>query len=401
MSHIDDLIARLCPDGVEFKPLGEVAAYSETRVDADQLDQHTFTGVDNLLPDKAGRTAANYAPNTAVLTEYRLGDVLLGNIRPYLKKVWLADSRGGCSGDVLAVRINTSFRARVIPEFLYLILSSDAFFAFNTQNSKGAKMPRGDKAAILRFRIPLPPVDVQLDIVKILDFFSSLEAELEAELEARNRQYAHYRNSLFEFSNQRVQRSTFGAMGDIFRGRRFTKADYVDDGIGAIHYGELYTRYGISAESVVTKVRQEMGPTLRYAEPGDVVIAEVGETVDDVGLGVAWVGDQRVAVHDGCFVLRLPLNPVYVSHYLRTEAFRAEKDQFVSRAKVKRLLFDGIKRISIPVPPLAEQAHIAGILDSFDALVNDLSIGLPAELTARRQQYEYYRDRLLTFKEAS
>jgi type I restriction enzyme S subunit len=105
MSRIDDLIARLCPDGVEYKAVGCVAAYSDTRVDAENLDETTFVGVDNLLPNTAGKANATYLPNTARLAAYSVGDVLIGNIRPYLKKIWLATNDGGCSGDVLAVRI--------------------------------------------------------------------------------------------------------------------------------------------------------------------------------------------------------------------------------------------------------------------------------------------------------
>jgi len=85
--------------------LGEIAAYSDTRIESSGVDGTTFTGVDNLLPDKKGRIHANYPPNTPRLSRYEKGDILLGNIRPYLKKIWLASSSGGCSGDVLAIRI--------------------------------------------------------------------------------------------------------------------------------------------------------------------------------------------------------------------------------------------------------------------------------------------------------
>jgi type I restriction enzyme, S subunit len=139
---------------------------------------------------------------------------------------------------------------------------------------------------------------------------------------------------------------------------------------------------------------------LRFARHGDVVIAEVGETVEDVGKAVAWLGDEEVAVHDGCFALRHTQNPKYLAYYLQTASFHADKNPYVSRAKVSRLLSEGLRQIRIPIPPLDEQARIVARLDSFDALVNDLSSGLPAELVARRKQYEYYRNRLLTFEEA-
>jgi type I restriction enzyme S subunit len=148
-------------------------------------------------------------------------------------------------------------------------------------------------------------------------------------------------------------------------------------------------------------VRSELAPSLRFARTGDVVIAAVGETVDDVCKAVAWLGDEDVAVHDDCFIFRHSMNPKFVSYYFQTSAFHAEKAKHVARAKVKRVSGESLARLRIPVPPLEEQERIVAILDKFDALVNDLSIGLPAELNARREQYEHYRDRLLTFSEAA
>jgi type I restriction enzyme S subunit len=181
-----------------------------------------------------------------------------------------------------------------------------------------------------------------------------------------------------------------GEIGNFIRGRRFTKADYAEGGISCIHYGEIYTHYGIAANEVISYVRSDMADTLRYAKPGDVIVTDVGETVEDVGKAVAWVGDKEVAI-----------NPKFVSYCMQTTSFIAEKAKYVARTKVNTLLIGGFSKIKIPVPPLEEQERIVAILDTFDALVNDLSSGLPAEIRARRQQYEHYRDRLLTFKEAA
>ena len=199
ISRIDDLIAELCPEGVEFKTLANVAAYSVTRINASDLDETTFVGVDNLLPNMAGKTNATYTANTARLTAYEIGDILLGNIRPYLKKIWLASNSGGCSGDVLAVRIAEAHRPALMPEFLYRLLASEDFFTYNMKYAKGAKMPRGSKEAILKYRIPIPPLEIQREIVRVLDTFTRLEAELKTELKTRQRQYQHYRDRLLTF----------------------------------------------------------------------------------------------------------------------------------------------------------------------------------------------------------
>ncbi len=400
MSRIDKLIADLCPDGVSHYQLGEIAGYSDTRAQASHLDKTTFVGVDNLLPSKGGRVDASHAPNTSSLTAYEAGDLLLGNIRPYLKKIWLSDRTGGCSGDVLAIRLSKAFHPIVNARFLYYTLSSDRFFSYAMQHSKGAKMPRGDKAAILNFRVPVPPLEVQREIVRVLDKFTQLEAELEAELEARRRQYEHYRNQLLAFSGiAGVQWVPMGKIGTLTRGRRFTKKDMTSSGVPCIHYGEIYTHYGVSTRKAISHVRDILATKLRYAKPGDVVIAGVGETVKDVAKAVAWLGKTPVAIHDDTFSFRSEQDPAYISYAMQTSAFQEQKERWVSRAKVKRIGNEGISQIVIPVPSLEEQRRIVSILDKFDSLVNDLSIGLPAELEARRKQYEYYRDRLLTFEE--
>lgn len=188
-----------------------------------------------------------------------------------------------------------------------------------------------------------------------------------------------------------------GEIGEFIRGKRFTKDDYADDGISVIHYGEIYTQYGVSTIHALSKVRSEIASSLRYAEPGDVVIAAVGETVEDVGKAVAWLGQDEVAIHDDCFAFRHSMNSKFVSYCFQTKRFNAEKNKFVARAKVKRLSGQSLAKLTMPVPPLEEQARIVSILDKFDALTNSISEGLPREIELRQKQYEHYRNMLLNF----
>lgn len=190
-------------------------------------------------------------------------------------------------------------------------------------------------------------------------------------------------------------------VGTFVRGRRFTKADMVEGGIPSIHYGEIYTHYSTTASETLSSVRPDLVGQLRYAQPGDVVIAGVGETVADVAKAVAWLGDAEVAIHDDSFAFRSEQDPSYIAYAMQTASFNAQKEKHVARAKVKRISGDGLGKIRIPIPPLEEQKTIVAILNAFEALVRDISIGLPAELAARRQQYAYYRDRLLAFPEAA
>lgn len=399
MSRVDNLIDEFCPRGVPHHPLGDVAEYSRTRIDSENLGETNFVGVDNLVSDKGGRVNASHSPNTARLAGYYPGDILIGNIRPYLKKIWLADRTGGCSGDVLPIRITPACKESITPEFLYFILSSDRFFSFNMKHAKGGKMPRGSKPDILRYLLPIPPVPVQQEIVRILDSFVKLEAELEAELEARRAQYAYYLDFSYRDLASAYTKKSMGTVGSIVRGRRFTKKDFSDTGVPAIHYGEIYTRFGPSTDHVVTYVNSALASSLRYAQPNDVVIVGVGEDIEEVGQGVAWLGDEPVAIHDDSFSYSSELNPEFVSYFLRSQPYRDQKRHMVSLGKMKRLSSKAIGTIQIPVPPRDIQDKIAAEFKSFDRLVNDLSSGLPAEIQARRQQYEYYRDKLLTFEE--
>ncbi len=260
-------------------------------------------------------------------------------------------------------------------------------------------------------RIPIPcpdnskkSLEIQTEIIRILDAFTAVTSELTSELTARRKQYNYYRDKLLSFESGEVEWKTLGELGEFIRGRRFTKANYVEEGISAIHYGEIYTHYGVSTTHARSKVRSDMADSLRYAEPGDVVIAGVGETVEDVGKAVAWIGNEKVAIHDDSYAFRHSMNPKFVSYVMQTTAFIDEKAKHVSRGKVNRLLINGIEKVRIPVPypanpkkSLAEQASIVAILDKFDTQTNSISDGLPREIELRQKQYEYYRDLLLSF----
>jgi type I restriction enzyme S subunit len=144
--------------------------------------------------------------------------------------------------------------------------------------------------------------------------------------------------------------------------------------------------------------------SLRFAKPGDIVIAGVGETVEDVGKAVAWLGEGDVAIHDDSYAFRHSMNPKFISYAMQTATFIGEKAKHVSRGKVKRLLIDGMAKVRVPIPypddarkSLAEQGRIVAILDKFDALTTSLSEGLPHEIALRQTQYAYYRDLLLSF----
>ena len=188
---------------VEWKTLEEVAKYSRTRIDASETDKDTYVGVDNLLQNKQGKTFSNYMSTLGQITKYEKGDTLIGNIRPYLRKIWYASNSGGSSNDVLVIRRKKENIDNINSKYLYYLLSSECFFNYNIKFSRGAKMPRGDKKMIMQYPIPIPSLSEQERIVSILDKFDTLVNDttigIQAEIDARRKQYEYYRNKLLTF----------------------------------------------------------------------------------------------------------------------------------------------------------------------------------------------------------
>lgn len=264
-------------------------------------------------------------------------------------------------------------------------------------------------------KIPIPcpdnparSLEIQAEIVRVLDALTGLAtdlvAELGAEFNARKKQYSYYRDKLLSFPGGEAEWKPLSEIGEFSRGKRFTKADYVEDGIDVIHYGEIYTRYGTWTTHAHSKVRRNMANALRYAGPGDVVITDVGETIEEVGKAVAWLGKNKVAIHDHCYAFRHAMNPKFVAYCMQTASFIAQKAKHVASAKVNTLLINGFSRVTMPVPfpadpekSLAEQARIVAVLDELDTLINSICEDLSSEIEVRQKQYEYYRDLLLSF----
>lgn len=278
-----------------------------------------------------------------------------------------------------------------------------------------------NKNDIGKIELPIPPLSVQENIVKILDRFDKLNNDmsegLPAEIEARKKQYEYYRDTLLSFDDKtcsqivKVEREReltrikaikwlkLGEIASIIRGGNFQKKDFVEQGKPCIHYGQIYTRLGTTTSKSITYLNDDVYSKSKKAMPNDIVMAVTSENIEDVCKSTVWLGNEDIAVSGHTAIIHPSINSKYLAYYFQTTMFFKQKRKLAHGTKVIEVTPDKLNDIIIPVPPLEEQERIVSILDRFDKLCNDISEGLPAEIEARQKQYEYYRDKLLTFKE--
>lgn len=414
MSKLEELIRELCPDGVEYKKLNTVCKIYDGTHSTPQYKNAgvKFVSVQNIN--------ALYETDKYISEEDfkkfkitpRIGDVFMTRI----------GSIGVCAvvdrDEPLAYYVSLAL-LRPDTEVLnsgylkYIIESTYGRKELRKRTLVNAVPIKINKDDIGKIQIPIPPLPVQREIIRILDNFAELTAELQekltAELTARKKQYEYYLDQFYGGTYEEMlllEKRTgwkilpLSGIGTFTRGKRFVKADSegLEDGVPCIHYGELYTYYGVSAEKSKSFVPVELAQKLRYAHKGDVVIVGAGENNIDIGVGVAWFGED-VVVHDACYIFKHKLNPKYLSYFLRTTIYHNQIKKYVSEGKICSISAQGLGKAIIPVPPMEEQKRIVSILDRFDTFCNDLTSGLPAEIEARQKQYEYYRDKLLDFPE--
>lgn len=390
MSKLNDLIKELCPDGVEFVKLGNCLDY-------EQPGKYIVTSTDYVLKGLPVLTAGQ----TFILgyTDEDFGIYEANKENPVIIFDDFTTSFHWVDFDF---KVKSSAMKMLKPK-VENISFRYVYYAMTCITYLPIEHKRQWIQTYSNFEIPLPPLPIQEEIVRILDNFTQLEAELEVELDCRKRQYEYYRNQLLTFDKitpekDKVEWKKMCEVGTFIRGKRFVRTDIVEEGVPCIHYGDMYMYYGLSATETRTHLTQEKANKMRFASKGDVVIVGAGENNLDIGIGLAWLGDKDVAVHDACYIFKSQMNPKFVSHYLRGSKYHNQIKKYVCEGKICSISAQGLGKALIPVPPLDVQQRIVSILDRFEALTTDLQKGLPAEIAARRQQYEHYRDKLLNFK---
>lgn len=402
MSQIDYLIDELCPEGVKFRFLADLGRRnSGTTITAEKMKALAVEGGD-VRVFAGGQTVADVSEGTLPEKDIVRSPSIVVKSRGYIGFVYY-DKPFTHKSELWSY---TLIAPEVEQKFVYYYLLTKQNQLQELARATSVKIPQLAVRDTDNLKIPVPPLEIQRKIVKILDAFTKLgaklEAELRAELEARQKQYRYYREELLSFEGRGdIPRVTLGGLGEFVRGTGIQKADFCDTGVGCIHYGQIHTHYGVWAHQTKSYVSFALSERLRKAKFGNLVIATTSEDDNAVAKAVAWLGDEDVAVSTDAYIYRHTLNPKYVSYFFQTENFQSQKMRFITGTKVRRISGESLAKINIPVPSLEEQTRIVDILDKFDALVNDISSGLPAEISARRQQSEHYRDKLLSFKEAA
>lgn len=186
-----------------------------------------------------------------------------------------------------------------------------------------------------------------------------------------------------------VEYVKLGDVGTFVRGNGLQKKDFTKEGVGCIHYGQIYTRLNTFTDKTLTCCSEDLAKKLTPVHPGDLVIACTSENIEDVCKSVAWLGEEDIVTGGHACVFSHHENPKYIAYLLQTENFFQQKKKYARGVKVIDIKISDLQKIVLPMPPLEIQAEIVRILDKFTEL--------EAELEARKRQYEYYRDRLLTF----
>ena len=397
MSSLEELIAEFCPHGVEYKCLGDIGSICMCkRIMKNQ------TSVDGDVPfykiGTFGGKADAYI-SIELFEEYKekysypkIGDILISAAGTIGRTV-IFDGEPSYFQDSNIVWIDNDEKL-VMNKFLYYYYQLQPW-----QVSTGGTIARLYNDNIARARLPVPPLEVQREIVHVLDSFTLLTAELTAELTARKKQYEYYRDNLLKFDISIPKVKLKDIATDIYRGSGITREQVAEDGIPCVRYGEIYTTYNIWFEQCKSHTKIENITNPKYFEHGDILFAITGESVEDIAKSTAYVGNDKCLAGGDIVVLKHNQNPKYLSYALSTYNAQQQKSKGKIKSKVVHSSVPAIEEIEIPLPDLEVQNRLVNVLDNFDAICTDLNIGLPAEIAARQKQYEYYRDKLLSFEE--
>ena len=369
---------------VEWKKLGEIATLIRGRV----ISKDYIRDFEGEYPVYSSQTA---------------NDGILGFINSYMFDgdylTWTTD--GAYAGTIFRRKgkfsitnvcglIDITYR-NIQQDFLYFWLSKTAK-DYVLEGMGNPKLMSNVASTIL---IPIPSLSEQQKIVGILDTFTSAIDNLKVQIAQRRKQYEYYRDQLLDLEGKPgVEMKTLGEVGEFIRGAGILKSDFVDEGFPCIHYGQIHTRYGISATKAISHIDESLYKKSKKAVKGDVILATTSEDAEGCAKPVAWLGEEEVAVSGDAYIYHHNQNGKFMAYQFMTHNFMLFKIMNATGAKVVRISGDNMAKYEFPLPPLSEQQRIVSILDTFEASIQNLE----AQLEQREKQYEYYRNKLLTFE---
>ena len=392
MSRLEELIQQLCPDGVEYKALGEIAVdiFRGNGIKREQVTDNgtpcvrygeIYTTYGIWFDKCVSHTDEKEIPNKKY---FGYGDILFAITGESVEEIAKSTAYVGhekclAGGDIVVLKHTQN------PKYLSYALSTSFAQAQKSKGKVKSKVVHSSVPAIRDIRIPLPPLPVQQEIVRILDSFTELTAELTVELTveltARKKQYEYYRDALLRFSGKSIEMLTIGELCNISRGKVISK-DFIKENPG---------RYPVFSSQ--TENDGVLGYISNFAYDGEYLTW----TTDGANAGTVFYRNGKFNITNVCGLLKAHREKVYTRYLFYVLSVHAGK--YVSKGMGNpKLMSNVMEKIKVPIPPLEEQCRIVSILDRFDALCNDLTSGLPAEIEARKKQYEYYRDKLLSFK---
>lgn len=259
----------------------------------------------------------------------------------------------------------------------------------------GAAQPKLNQANLKTIPIPIPSLSEQSRIVSILDTFTSSISNLKQQIEERRKQYEYERDLLLDLEGKEgVEMKKLGEVGEFIRGNGIQKNDFVEEGYGCIHYGQIHARYGFSAKETISKIEESLYKKCKKAKTGDVILATTSEDAEGVAKPFVWLGENDVAVSGDAFIYHHNQIGKFMGYQFLTRKFMQFKVKYATGAKVVRISGENMAKFEIALPSLSEQSRIVSILDTFEQSISNLE----EQLAMREKQYEYYRNQLLTFE---
>ena len=280
-----------------------------------------------------------------------------------------------------------------LPSYIGHLLRSTSIRAAISKTAFGVTRFNVNRMRFADIEIPLPPLNIQKEIVSILDSFTSLIDKMKQEVEMRKKQMEYYREKLLA-PQKSWEIKTLGEIGTFTRGNGLQKSDFRDKGFPCVHYGQIHTYYKTCIYKTKSFCEEDLAKKLQKASYGDLLIATTSEDVKACCKAAVWFGDGDVAYSGDSFRYSHDQNPKYMAYLFQTEMFAKQKQKAATGAKVVRVSGESMASFSFAFPPLAQQRQIASILDTFETYISKLE----QMIELRQKQYEYYREKLLTFE---